>query len=82
MVPSTSVQASRSTVYADRPDPIAFVPIAVSTLGRLCPDFIRLLFLHSHRAAYDLANVLRVSSIRSACFANRKGSIGLTLPST
>jgi hypothetical protein len=46
------------SVYANRPDPIAFVPLAVTTSGRLYPDFICLHFLHSDRAACDLANEL------------------------
>ena len=35
-------------VYLNRPDPIAFIPLAVDTTGRLYDDFIRLLFL-KHR---------------------------------
>jgi hypothetical protein len=38
-------------IYADRPDPIVFLPIAVTTLGRVYEDFTRLLFLHAHREA-------------------------------
>jgi hypothetical protein len=36
-------------IYADRPDPIVFLPIVVSTSGRVYEDFARLLFLHVHR---------------------------------
>ena len=36
-------------VYLNRPDPIAFVPLAVDTTGLLYDDFIRLLFLHPHQ---------------------------------
>jgi hypothetical protein len=38
-------------IYTDRPDPIVFLPIAVSTSGRVYEDFARLLFLHAHREA-------------------------------
>ena len=36
---------------ADRPDAIVFMPLAVSTSGRLYHDFVRLLFLHREAAA-------------------------------
>jgi hypothetical protein len=45
-------------IYADRPDPIVFLPIAVSTSGRIYEDFTRLLFLHAHREASILAGEL------------------------
>ncbi len=40
----------------NRPDPIAFIPLAVDTTGRLYDDSIRLLFLHSDRETSALAN--------------------------
>ena len=43
-------------LYIDRPDPIAFMPVAVDTSGRIYDDFLRLLFLPAHREASDLAN--------------------------
>ena len=43
-------------VYFNRPDPIAFMPLAVDTSGRIYDDFLRLLFLHAHREASALAN--------------------------
>ena len=36
-------------LYVDRPDPIAFMPVAVDNSGRIYDDFLRLLFLHDHR---------------------------------
>ncbi len=33
-------------LYIDRPDPIAFMPLAVDTSGRIYDGFLRLLFLH------------------------------------
>ncbi len=45
-------------MYADRSDPIVFLPITVSTSGRVYEDFPRLLFLHSHREASILAGEL------------------------
>jgi hypothetical protein len=38
-------------IYADRTDPISFLPIIVSTSGHVYEDFARLLFLHVHREA-------------------------------
>jgi len=35
--------------YIDRPEPIAFMPVAVDTSGRIYDDFLRLIFLHAHR---------------------------------
>ena len=45
-------------IYADRPDPIVFLPITVSTSGRVYDDFVRLLFLHAHHEASALAGEL------------------------
>jgi hypothetical protein len=41
-------------LYINRPDPIAFLPVAVDTTGRLYDDFSRLLFLHDHREVSEL----------------------------
>ena len=35
--------------YINRPEPIAFMPVGVDTVGRIYEDFSRLLFLHAHR---------------------------------
>ncbi len=35
-------------IYLNRPDPIAFMTVAVDTSGRVYDDFNRLLFLHAH----------------------------------
>ena len=43
-------------LYIDRPEPIAFMRVAVDTLGRIYDDFLRLLFLDAHREASVLAN--------------------------
>ena len=45
-------------LYVDRPEPIAFMPVAVDTGGHIYDDFSRLLFLHAHREASALANEL------------------------
>ncbi len=71
-------------LYMNRPKPIAFMPVAVDTTGRIYEDFSRLLFLHAHREASALANELPEESdqfrfLRAACFANIKGSVGLIL---
>ena len=71
-------------LYIDRPDPIAFMPVAVDTSGRIYDDFLRLLFLHAHREASALANEIPEETgtfrfLRAACLANIKGQVGLIL---
>ena len=43
-------------LYIDRPEPIAFMPVAVDTSDRIYDDFLRLLFLHTHRETSALDN--------------------------
>ena len=45
-------------LYLNHPDPIAFIPLAVDTTGRMYDEFIRLLFLYVHREASTLVNEL------------------------
>ena len=74
-------------LYINRPDPIAFIPVTVDTSGRVYDDFSRLLFLYAHREASTasaLANEIPEESdqfrfLRSVCYANIKGSVGLIL---
>ena len=71
-------------IYEDRSDPIVFLPVSVSTSGRVYDDFTRLLFLHAHREASVLAGELPEESeqfrfLRAARLANLKGSVGLLL---
>jgi hypothetical protein len=71
-------------LYINRPDPIAFMPVAVDTSGRVYDDFSCLLFLHAHREASALSNEIPEESeqfrfLRAACYANIKGSVGLIL---
>jgi hypothetical protein len=71
-------------LYINRPEPIAFMPVAVDTADRIYEDFSRLLFLHAHREASVLGNELPEESeqfrfLRAAWFANIKGSVGLIL---
>ena len=71
-------------IYVDRPDPIVFLPIAVSTSGRVYEDFARLFFLHTHREASIFAGELPEESeqfrfLRSSLLANLKHSVGLIL---
>jgi hypothetical protein len=42
-------------LYADLPDPMVFMPVAVNTSGRLYDDFVRLFFLHARRETSALA---------------------------
>jgi hypothetical protein len=60
------------------------MPVPVDTTGRIYEDFSRLLFLHTHREASALTNEIPEESeqfrfLRSSCFANIKGSVGLIL---
>jgi hypothetical protein len=71
-------------LYIHRPDPIAFLPDAVDTTGRLYDDFSRLFFLNAHRETSTLTNEIPEESgqfrfLRAACYANIKGSVGLIL---
>ena len=71
-------------LYLNHPDPIAFITLAVDTTGRMYDEFIRLLFLHSHREASTLANELSEESdqfrfLHSSCFVNLKGVVGLIM---
>ena len=71
-------------LYIDRPDPIAFMPVAVDTSGRIFDDFLRLLFLHPDREASVLPNDIpggigHFRFLHSACLPNIKGSVGLIL---
>jgi hypothetical protein len=43
-------------LYINRPDPIAFLLVAVDTTGRFYDDFSRVLFLHPNREASALVN--------------------------
>ena len=43
-------------LYIDRPEPIAFMPVAVDTSVLIYDDFLRLLFLYAHREASALVN--------------------------
>ena len=75
------------TVYLNHPDPIAFIPLAVDTTGRLYDDFIRLLFFDSHREASVLTNDLPEVSdqfrfLSDVCFTNLKGTVGLIMTKT
>jgi hypothetical protein len=65
-------------MYINRPDPIAFMPVAVDTSGRVYDDFSLLLFLHSHRETSVLSNEIPEESeqfrfLRADCYANIKG---------
>ncbi len=71
-------------LYLNRPDPIAFMPVAVDTSDRVYDDFSRLLFLHAHREVSALVNEIPEESdlfrlLRATCYANIKGSVGLIL---
>ena len=71
-------------LYLNHPDPIPFIPLGVDTTGRMYDEFIRLLFLHTHRESSALANELPEESdqfrfLRVSCFSNLKGVVGLIM---
>ena len=55
----------------NHPDPNVFIPLVVDTTGRLYEEFIRLLFLHTHREVSDLDNELSEESDSFASFEIR-----------
>jgi hypothetical protein len=68
-------------IYTDRPDPIVFLSITVSTSGRVYEEFARLLVLHTHRETSILTGELPEESeqfrfLRASHLANLKGSVG------
>ena len=64
-------------LYLNRPDPITFIPLSMDTTGRLYDDFIKLFFLYDHREASALEDSDQFRFLRSVCFANLKGVVGL-----
>ncbi len=50
----------------NHPDPISFIPVAVDTTGRMCDEFILLLFVYDHREVSSLDNELPEESDFSA----------------
>ena len=71
-------------LYEDKTDPIIFLPITVNTSGLVYDDFVRLLFLHSHREVSILAGELPEASdhfrlLPTGRLTNLKGSVGLIL---
>ncbi len=71
-------------LYIYRPEPIAFMPVAVDTSDRIYDDFLRLLFFHTHRETSALANDIpggigHFRFLHAACLANIKGSVSLIL---
>ncbi len=67
-------------LYINRPDPIAFLPAAADTTGRVYDDFSRLLFLYAHRETSPLGNEIPEESgqfrfLRVVCYTNIKRSV-------
>ena len=59
---------------------MVFLPVTVSTSGRINEETLSLLFLHTNREASALAGEVSEESaqlrfIRAACLANLKGSL-------
>ncbi len=75
------------TLYLNHPNPIAFIPLDVDTTGRMYDEFLRLLFLHSHREESVLDNELPEESdkfrfLHASCFANLKGVVSMIIVSS
>ena len=56
----------------------------MDTTGRMYDEFIRLLFLYTHRETSVLSNELSQESdqfrfLLTSCFANLKGAVGLIM---
>ena len=63
---------------------MTFIPLAVDTKGRLYDEFIRLLFLHTHREVSAMVNEFPEESdqfrfLRSSCFTDLKVGVGLIM---
>ncbi len=56
-------------LYIDRPEPIAFMPVAVDTSGRIYHYFLCFLFLHVHRESSELPNDIPEESVNFVFFA-------------
>ncbi len=74
-------------LYVDMTDPIVFLPVSVSTSGRVYDDFVRLFFWHVHREASILVGELTEESeqfrfLWPEHLTNLKGSVGLILTKT
>jgi hypothetical protein len=74
-------------IYLNRPDPIAFKSVTVDTSDHIYDNFIRQLFLHTHREVSALVNKLPEESfqfhfLRDTFLTNLKGSVGLILTKT
>ena len=72
-------------LYIDRPEPIIFMPVAVNTSGRVYDDFLRLIFLHTHRETSVLSNDIPEESghfrfLHGTCLVNIKSSRPFSLP--
>ncbi len=74
-------------LYADRPDPIGFMSLVVSTSARLYDDFIILHFLHDRCGDVTLPREIPEESdhfrfLRADCWAHLNGSVGLISETT
>ena len=50
-------------IYAELPESVVFMPVAVNTAGRIYEIFLRLLFLQANRDASSLAGELPEESV-------------------
>jgi hypothetical protein len=62
-------------LYIDRPEPIVFMTVVVDTSDCIYDDFLRLLFLYSHRETSTFGNDIPQESghfrfLHSPCLAN------------
>jgi hypothetical protein len=71
-------------IYTDMPNPIVFLPVSVSTSGRVYDDFTRLFILHVYLEASIISGELPEESeqfrfLQDTRLAILKGSVGLLL---
>jgi hypothetical protein len=71
-------------IYTDRPDPIVFLSVSVSTSGHVYEDFTRMFSLHTHRETSTLTGELPEESeqfrfFRASRLTHLKDSVGLIL---
>ena len=74
-------------LHINHPEPISVMPVAVDTTDRIYDDFLRLLFLYSHRETSALVHDIPEESghfrfLHVVCLPNIKGSVGLILAKT
>ncbi len=74
-------------LYINHPEPKVFLPVVVHTTDHIYDDFSRLLFFNPNCEESTLDNEIPEESdqfrfLRTTCYGNIKGSLGLILTKT